>query len=104
MVLEFGKNQTLAIVNVLSTIGDKTLLPDGISWLANIYRDEMNTTTSLISPLTDRLIQRLYYNHMSTIKKNKTLIDDYIWILNRMIDLGSSEAFLFRENVITYKL
>lgn len=103
MVSALGKNHTLAIVNVLSTIGDKTLLPEGISWLVKIYQDDMNSTTSLISPLAERMIQRLYYNHMSTIKKNKILIDDYIWILNRMIDLGSSEAFLFRENVITYK-
>jgi len=31
------------------------------------------------------------------------LIDDYVWILNQMVDLGSSEAYMFRENVIIYK-
>lgn len=49
------------------------------------------------------MIKRLFYNHISKIKNDKKLIDDYIWILNRMVDLGSSEAYLFRENVITYK-
>ncbi|ATA92606.1 hypothetical protein CGC56_10825 [Capnocytophaga canimorsus] len=54
-------------------------------------------------PSAERLIKRLYYNHISIIKNDKKLIDDYVWILNRMVDFGSSEAYLFRENVITYK-
>jgi hypothetical protein len=49
------------------------------------------------------MIKRLYYNHISIIKNDKKIIDDYVWILTQMVDLGSSEAYLFRENVITYK-
>ena len=49
------------------------------------------------------MIKRLYFNHIGEIKNNNKLINDYIWILNLMVDLGSSSAYLIRENVITYK-
>lgn len=103
MVKDLGKHKTTSILNVFSTVGEKTFLPESISWLVDIFKSEVNTTVALLYPSADRMIKRLYYNHISIIKNDKKLIDDYVWILNRMVDLGSSEAYLFRENVITYK-
>ena len=51
----------------------------------------------------DRLIMRLYNDHIASIKHNKRLMDNFIYLLNHMIDLGSSNAYYIRENVITYK-
>lgn len=103
MIKDFGAKRTQSMVNLFSTAGEKTFLPEGISWLVNIYKADMTATASLISTSAERMIERLFYNHISIIKKNKNLIEDFLWILNRMVDLGSSEAYLFRENVITYK-
>jgi hypothetical protein len=88
---------------IYQLVDRQTFLPDGISWLVDIYKADMNATASLIAPSAERMIERLFYNHISKIKSNKKLIEDYLWILNRMVDLGSSEAYLFRENVITYR-
>jgi len=103
MVKDLGKHKTTSILNVFSTVGEKTFLPESISWLVDIFKSEVDTTVALLYPSAERMIKRLYYNHISIIKNDKKLIDDYVWILNRMVDLGSSEAYLFRENVITYK-
>ncbi len=103
MVKELGATSTISIMNLFSTAGEKTFLPEGISWLVDIFKADINESSSLIELSADRMIERLFYNHISEIKSNKKLIEDYIWILNRMIDLGSSEAYFFRENVITYK-
>jgi len=103
MVMDLGKYKTTSILNVFSTIGEKTFLPESISWLVDIFKSEETTTVALLYPSAERMIKRLYYNHISIIKNDRKLIDDYVWILNRMVDLGSSEAYLFRENVITYK-
>ena len=103
MVKDLGKHKTTSILNVFSTVGERTFLPESISWLVDIFKSEVDTTVALLYPSAERLIKRLYYNHISIIKNDKKLIDDYVWILNRMVDLGSSEAYLFRENVITYK-
>jgi acetolactate synthase small subunit len=101
--LEKGKNNASSVINVFSTIGGKEFLPEGISWLTDVFKSNPITSSSLTSVSSDRMIKGLFYNHISKIKNDKTLIDDYVWILNRMVDLGSSEAYLFRENVITYK-
>jgi hypothetical protein len=103
MVTNLGKYKTVSILNVFSTIGEKTFLPESISWLVEIFKSDAAADTALLYPSAERMIKRLFYNHISKIKNDKMLIDDYIWILNRMVDFGSSEAYLFRENVITYK-
>ncbi|MCA6364027.1 MAG: hypothetical protein IM638_13385 [Bacteroidetes bacterium] len=103
MVKDLGTTRTQSMLNLFSTAGEQTFLPYGISWLVEIFKVDINTTSSLTSPAAERMIKRLFYNHVSKIKSNKKLIDDYLWILNKMVDLGSSEAYLFRENVITYK-
>jgi hypothetical protein len=101
--LEKGKCNTTSVINVFSTMGGKEFLPDGISWLTEIFKSNISESMSLTSVSAERMIKRLFYNDISKIKNNRTLINDYIWILNRMIDLGSSNAYMFRENVITYK-
>ncbi len=103
IVKNLGKYHTASILNVFSTIGEKTFLPESISWLVEIFKSNPIESLSVASNSAERMIKRLFYNHISKIKSSKTLIDDYVWILNRMVDLGSSSAYLFRENVITYK-
>ncbi|GHT58973.1 hypothetical protein AGMMS50239_04600 [Bacteroidia bacterium] len=103
ILFEKGKNNSSSAINVFSTVGEKEFLPDGINWLTEILKSNARASLTLTSSSAERMIKRLFYNHISKIKNDKTLIDDYVWILNRMVDLGSSEAYLFRENVITYK-
>jgi hypothetical protein len=103
MFLEKGRNNASSVINVFSTIGGKEFLPYGISWLTEIFKSNSVTSLALTTVSAERMIKRLFYDHISKIKQDKALIGDYIWILNRMVDLGSSGAYLFRENVITYK-
>jgi len=103
MVQELGTGNSKAIINVLSTVGDKTFLPEGLNWLTEHLNKNPLEITSLINSKSEQLIKRLFYNHISAIKNNKQLVDNYIWMLDNMVDLGSSQAYLFRENVITYK-
>ncbi|MDD5472714.1 MAG: hypothetical protein PHU34_01060 [Candidatus Methanoperedens sp.] len=103
MVTELGFSNAKSIINVLSTVGEKTLLPDGLSWLTDLLKKNQNEKKYLVTASGERLVKRLFYNHISTIKNNKQLINDFVWILDNMVDLGSSQAYMFRENVITYK-
>jgi flagellar biosynthesis regulator FlaF len=103
MITDFGASNVQSILNFFSTIGEKTFLPEGLSWLVELIKKEPLQSIALMSIAAERLVKRLFYNHISEIKKNKRLIDDFVWLLDKMIELGSSEAYLFRENVITYK-
>jgi len=103
MVLDLGSYKIQSILNVLSTIGEKTFLPDGLIWIVEILKNHPSQLTVLMSPTAERLANRLFYNHISVIIKNKQLVDDFVWLLNKMVEFGSSSAYLFRENLITYK-
>jgi len=103
MLKALGFFNVKSIINVLSTVGEKSFLPDGLCWLTDVLKKNPKERKYLITSSGERLIERLFYNHISTIKGKKQLIDDFIWILDNMVDLGSSQAYMFRENVITYK-
>ena len=66
-------------------------------------KEEDSGYKSLDSTNAVKLIQVLLNNHIQEIKESQRLIEDYIYILNKMIDLGYCEAYLIRECVITYK-
>jgi hypothetical protein len=102
VMLTKGKNNLQSAINIMSTIGGY-LLPEGINWIAEIIRANENQAIWLNSIQGDRLIMRLYNDHIAPMKDNKRLMDNYIYLLNHMIDLGSSNAYYIRENVITYK-
>lgn len=103
MVGKLGAKEVQALLNVFSTIGEKTFLPEGLTLIVEICKNNNSQETALTSPSAERLVKRLFYSHMSKIKKDKQLIDNFMWLLNKMVDLGSSQAYFFRENVIAYK-
>ena len=78
-------------------------MPDGIIWIVEILKSDLGLCKCLKTAHADRMIKRLFYDHISAIKSDKKLIDDYLWMLNKMVELGSSDAYFIRENVITYK-
>lgn len=103
MVKEVGENHVDTIMNVFSIIGEKAFLPQGLTWIVDLLKKNPTQRITLINTSGERLVKKLFYNHISTIKRDEKLTDDFIWLLNEMVDLGSSSAYLFRENVITYK-
>lgn len=102
VLLTKGRNNLQSAINIMSTVGGY-LLPEGVDWIAKIIRYNEAQSMCLKTFQGDRLILRLYNDHIASIKNNKKLMDNYIYILNHMIDLGSSNAYYIRENVITYK-
>ncbi|WP_339917417.1 ATP-binding protein [Yeosuana marina] len=91
------------IISVFSTFGEKVFLPSGINLIVKYLKEDDSGYKSLDSTNAVKLIQVLLNNHIQEIKESQILIEDFIYILNKMIDLGYSEAYLIRECVITYK-
>jgi len=50
------------------------------------------------------LIKKLFFNHINIIKNRQDLVNSFLHILGLMIDSGSTEAYLIRENVFVYKV
>ena len=104
LIGRYGPGDLPLVINLLASIGDKTLMPQGISLLVALYKSNALSSTDLMADSKIRLIQRAYYQHGRRIRENKKLLDDFIFLLDRLIELGSSEAYWIREDMITYKV
>jgi hypothetical protein len=104
MVRSLGNKNAKPIIKFMSTVGEKELLPAGLSLIADIVRTNPDEASALMNQAGEQLIKRLYDNHMPVVKKDGQLISDYVYLLDIMIGLGSSQAYFYRENVITYKM
>ncbi|UCA57888.1 hypothetical protein KB553_12570 [Chryseobacterium rhizoplanae] len=92
-----------AIVRLLSSNGSKVFLPDAVDVISDAISKNKKLAVYLVDDDGENLIKTLYLNHVSKIKSNKRLMKNYLFILDNMIDLGSSAAYFYRENVISYK-
>ncbi len=103
MISEVGENHLETIMNVFTIVGEKAFLPEGLSLVVELLKKNPRQKLTLVNVSGERFVKKLFYNHISAIKRSKALVNDFVWLLNEMVDLGSSTAYLFRENVITYK-
>ena len=100
---DFSQYDIRPLIKLLSTVGDQTLLPDGLRWVVAIAKKHPENLPALLSDAAERLINRLYQRYIIVIKTDVSLLNDFIWLLDQMTDLGSSQAYITRENLITYK-
>lgn len=100
-----GIHDLKSVIKLLSGIGTKTLLPDGIIWLQDImesspeYIGELSDSDSFV--YTEKLIRRVYNLYRRTVKATPELRKSFLFILDHMINAGSSLAFIIRERMIT---
>jgi hypothetical protein len=105
LIIELDHNDICAVVRLLSGIGTKTLLPEGITWLKSALNNSTEPLQELSESKTymysEKLIQRIYYRYIKEIRANKELRESYLYLLDHMINLGSSLAFIIRERIIS---
>jgi hypothetical protein len=91
----------------LSGVGFTETLPDGVHWYADLLKDSYITSISEKMELyyTERLIQRLFYDNekRKVIKNSSILRNDFIYVLDILINSGSAIAFIVREDFISAK-
>jgi hypothetical protein len=102
-ISKYGHSNHSSLVNLLSHIGDKTLLPKGINTLVKILKESKEPVLLNSIKYSDKLINRIYENHLDSVKADKELLDNYFWMLNEMTEQGSSEAYWIREFLISFK-
>lgn len=104
-ILEFGQYDVKAVMQLLSGIGTETLMPQGLNWLNKVIVQLENPRETFadsdVFVYSEKLIQRTYYRYLRQIKQDKQLQSSFLVLLNLMVDLGSSLAFIVRERLIT---
>lgn len=105
VITELGHKDIGSAIRLLAGIGAERLLPDGMIWM----RSALDNTSKPLQELSDsnaffyceKLIQRAYYRYLKDIKAYTELRRSYLRLLDDMINLGSSLAFIIRERIIS---
>lgn len=103
IVKMFGERNLLPLIKFSSTAGSSILLPRALIWIVQIIKKEKIAEAALLDKHAEILIKRLYFKHIGNLKRSPESINAFIYLLDTMVNLGSSSAYLYRENVITYK-
>lgn len=105
LITELGHYDIGSVIKLLAGIGSKRLLPDGLIWLKialdNCPEPLQELKNSNTFSYAEKLIRRVYYRYLKDIKGNRELRDSFLYLLDKMVNLGSSLAFMVRERVIS---
>lgn len=104
ILMHYGIKNFQSVLKVFSTVGEKVFLPKRLPWLVE-FLEERTENSKYLNPATAKnLINALFNNHISEIKKSQSLVSDFMYNLNAVVDKGSSKAYIIRECVIIYKV
>ncbi len=100
IIKKFGKNNIDSVVQLVSGPGAVVLLPDAIVWIKQII-EEVGIKKLDDIYYFERLVQRAFFLHKKSIQETPTILHAYIYLLNILIDAGSSSSFYLREIVMS---
>lgn len=95
---------TLYSVSKLLTGIGSTYINDGISWIAEMLRNNSNLSTDKLEADTvfylENLIRKYIFLNTEKIKKEKKTKEDTLILLNFLIEKGSSLGYMLRERIL----
>ena len=102
-ITKYGPTNPQAVINLFSHIGDKIFLPAGINLLVDILKKSTGLKPISLYNYSEKLINRIYENHLTLVKNDNTLLNNYLWLLDEMTSQGSSDAYWIREFLVSFK-
>ena len=99
----YGAEDLSVVVDLLASIGDKTLMPRGISTVVKLFKGWTVGSHQFYQKNAIKLIQRAFYKYGRRIRSDQKLLTDFIFLLDQLTNFGYSEAYFIREDMITFK-
>jgi hypothetical protein len=97
----FGFNRINVTVKFLSGIGFRKFMPDSIKWITQMLQSENGSRLDL--KIAEKFVQKAFFNYGQTIKGDHHILVYFVYILEKLIELGSAKAYMLREELIYYK-
>ena len=92
-----------SISKLLTGIGSG-FLNEGISWIADLLRNNTNLLNDKLEPDTifhlENLIRKYIFLQSAKIKRDRKSKDDVLIVLNFLVEKGSPVAYMLREKVL----
>ncbi len=105
LIIGLGHFDLKSVAKLLAGIGTEKFLPEGLIWAKIVLANNPDTLKELNDSDTffycEKLIQRTYYKHLGDIKSDNILKESLLFLLDSLVNLDSSIAFIIRERVIS---
>lgn len=103
-IQQFGPTHLRSWLKVLTTVGNKTMLPHALPTVVELCKNYPEQVAALYpSGVANLFVERAFQYHMRAVKQREDYLASFMWILDTMVDLGSSTAYLVREDAVTFK-
>jgi hypothetical protein len=100
-ILVYGANYINISIDLLSGVGFKTFMPEAVTWVAHMLCSNLAYQTK--SDRLEKFIHRAFFRFGKEIKGDKWLSQNFLFILDFLIERGSPKAYMLREEMIQYK-
>ncbi len=102
---KYGLSFLNEAIDLFSGIGFRPLSPDSASWIATEFKNNDEIISLVNSPKIinqlEKYIKRIYYLKRNELRESVILKKDLLIILNLLVELNSSIAFIIRDRVIS---
>ncbi|MBB2151636.1 P-loop NTPase family protein [Pedobacter gandavensis] len=100
IVRHLGINDLPRTIGLIGGIGFEDLFPDSLQLFKSLIESiDKDNWTTLYS--TEKYIQRVYFRKGNLVKADKEASRNFVFILDKMINAGSSVAFLVKETFVS---
>jgi hypothetical protein len=96
----YGELHIRSVITLLSHIGDQTLLMPMLGWVVDQLQKAEQAPVIMAYKHMKQLVGRVYYNHLDELLAENQLLEKYLWLLDRMIEQQSSDAYWLREFLV----
>lgn len=103
LITLFGHLYPESVINLLGHVGDKTLLPEGLTLLWKKLKLQIDRPKLISIPKIVQLIYRVYNHYQDKLINDHAFRQDYLDMLDELINEGSSDAYWIREYLISFR-
>ncbi|MBL4675858.1 MAG: hypothetical protein JKY70_06595 [Mucilaginibacter sp.] len=100
-ILKYGFNHINVAIDLLSGIGFKTFMPEAVTWVAYMLMSNLAYKTK--TARLEKFVHRAFFRYGKEIKSDRLLTQNFLFILEFLIERGSPKGYMLKEEMIQYK-
>ncbi len=101
LITNWGFNRINSSIRFLNGIAFYNFMPESISWIAPMLKTEKSIEADL--NLLNNFIEKAFYKYGAKIKRNRSVLKDFLFILDFLIEKSSTKAYMLRDEFLQYK-
>ncbi|MBB6130926.1 hypothetical protein [Mucilaginibacter lappiensis] len=100
-ILKYGFNHINVAIDLLSGVGFKTFMPEAVAWVASMLTSNLAHKTKTVR--LEKFVHRAFFRCGKEIKSGKLLTQNFLFVLDFLIERGSPKAYILKEEMLRYK-